>query len=100
MNVHGQPVIIAEQRWALSDWLAGGMQARVVDPHQPAINEGKISDAEFEAARVFAEGLIAEGESAEIHRWVLGGRRLAAAVYLIAGRECGKEGDAREDYAR
>ena len=46
MNVHGQPVIIAEQRWALSDWLAGGMQARVVGPHPPAINEGKMSDAE------------------------------------------------------
>ena len=100
MSVHGQPVIIAEQRWALSDRLAGGMQARVVGPHPPAINEGKMSDAEFEAARVFAERLIAEGESAEVHRWVLGGRRLVAAVYLIAGRESGKEGDAREDYAR
>ena len=59
-----------------------------------------MSDAEFEAARVFAERLIAEGESAEVHRWVLGGRRLVAAVYLIAGRESGKEGDAREDCAR
>ena len=85
---------------ALSDRLAGGMQARVVGPHPPAINEGKMSDAEFEAARVFAERLIAEGESAEVHRWVLGGRRLVSAVYLIAGRESGKEGDAREDYAR
>ena len=55
MNVHGQPVIIAEQRWALSDWLAGGMQARLVDPHQPAINEGKMSDAEFEAAHPRAQ---------------------------------------------
>jgi hypothetical protein len=68
-----------------------------------ANNEAKgdvMSDAEFEAARVFAQRLIADGDSAEAHHGVASGRRLVAAVYLIAGRESRKEGEAREDYAR
>jgi hypothetical protein len=32
--------------------------------------------------------------------WRAAGRRLAAAAYLTAGREDGKEGEAREDHAR
>jgi hypothetical protein len=60
----------------------------------------EMSAAEFEAARAFAEQLIPDREEPDAHYWVASGRRLAAAAYLMAGREDGKHGEAREDHAR
>jgi hypothetical protein len=46
-----------------------------------------MSDAEFEAARAFAEQLLPVSDKPDTHYWVASGRRLAAATYLMAGRE-------------
>ena len=59
-----------------------------------------MSDAEFEAARAFAEQLIPDRDEPDAQYWVANGRRLAVAAYLMAGREDGREGEAREDHAR
>ena len=59
-----------------------------------------MSEAEFEAARTFAERVIPDGDGPNVHHWVASGRRLMVAANLMAGREDGKEGEAREDHAR
>ena len=59
-----------------------------------------MSEAEFEAARTFAERVLPDGDEPDAHHWVASGRRLVAAAYLMAGREDGKNGEAREDHAR
>lgn len=59
-----------------------------------------MSDAEFEAARTFAEQLIPDRDEPDAHYWVANGPRLAVAAYLMAGSEDGREGEAREDHAR
>ena len=90
-------------RMPLSDRLsAGSAVAPGIGRRLPENDAGEgsgMSEAEFEAARTFAERLIPGGDPAEAH-WVASGRRLAAAAYLMAGREDGKEGEAREVQAR
>ena len=41
-----------------------------------------MSDAEFEAARAFAEQLIPDRDEPDAHYWVASARRLAVAAYL------------------
>src|SRR5205823_13591895 len=81
---------------------AGPVGAPGIGRGLPANDEGgeAMSEAEFEAARTFAERIIPDGDEPDAHHWVASGRRLVAAAYLMAGREDGKNGEAREDHAR